>query len=59
MFWIAFSLGLFVGVALGLFTAGLCAMAARRDHQIDSLCQETAYPASDKECVEQCFSAPM
>lgn len=59
MFWVAFSLGLFLGVALGLFTAGLCAMAAKRDHRVESLCQDVAYVGSEEKCVERCFSTPM
>lgn len=50
MFWIGLTMGLFVGVALGLFTAGLCAMAARRDNRNDINDLQPHYPSTEQSC---------
>ncbi|MHC1743278.1 MAG: hypothetical protein AB9873_09645 [Syntrophobacteraceae bacterium] len=52
MFWMGITIGLFLGVAVGLFTAGLCAMAARRDNRIDLANRQACYSRAQEPCGE-------
>ncbi len=52
MFWMGLLFGLFVGVAVGLFTAGLCAMAARRDNRLEHVDRQACYPHAQEVCGE-------
>ncbi len=59
MFWIGLMIGLFAGVAMGLFTAGLCAMAAKRDPQLEPVGAEACYAGSENPCRDECLSTTL
>lgn len=59
MFWVGLMIGLFTGVAMGLFTAGLCAMAARRDHRLEPVIGPVSYAGPENPCGDECLSTPV
>lgn len=53
MFWMGLTIGLFLGVAVGLLTAGLCAMASKRDERrFDLAARQACYSRTQEPCGE-------
>lgn len=52
-FWTGFAFGTFAGVAVGLLTAGLCAMASKRDEWMPRRGPLLRYDRYDREVGEK------